>query len=332
MTSKAGAVGTGRVFISYSRKDQATIRTVASELDQLGQEVWLDEDLSGGQRWWDAILEQIRNCTCFVFGLSETSLNSLACRAELDYANALQRPIIPVLVGPPVPDPIVPPLLAEAQRVDATNPRQLARALLALPSPPPLPDPLPVPPPVPISYMDDIADRINQEHLTVADQHYALGRLKQRMQDEDMREAAVTLLRRLRRHQDLNAFVAEEIDAELTKLAPPPVPPPAQPPPGQPPPAPPPAQPPPGQPPPGQPGAGRAPQPGPGPGPTWYPPPQPGPQQPRPQPPPPAWPPGAPLPHRKSSNAWIWILVIVLVLSVMFVGCLAAAVQDPTTF
>jgi hypothetical protein len=321
-------VGTGRVFISYSRKDQEAVKRVAAELDQLGQEVWLDQELSGGQQWWDAILDQIRECRCFIFGLSETSLNSLACRSELDYAHALARPIIPVLVGQPVPDPILPPMLAETQRVDATNPRQLARALLALPPPPALPDPLPVPPPVPISYINEIADKVNQEHLTVAEQHDILGRLKPRLRDEDAREGALTLLRRLRRHQDINAWVAEDIDAELareTPDAPPAPPPPAPPPPGQPPP---------GQAPPGQyrPVAAPPTMPGrqPPPGQGWYPPPQP--QPPRPPPPHPPWPPGAAPPVRKSSNAWIWILVIVLVLSVMFVGCLAAAVQDPTTF
>jgi TIR domain len=303
MTSKAGAVGSGRVFISYSRRDHDAVKAVATELDQLGQEVWLDQELSGGQPWWDTILDQIRNCRCFMFGLSETSLNSLACRAELEYAHALQRPIIPVMVGAPVPDQILPPMLA-------------ARALLALPPPPGLPDPLPTPPPVPISYMDEIADRINRDHLTVQEQQVVMADLKLRLRDEDQKVAALTLMRRLRRHPDINAWVAEEIDAELAKLepakpatattvaaqpAPPSVPPPHAP-----------------VPPPHAPVQ---------PGPVWYPPPQPAPRPPV----QPAWPPGAPPPARKSSNAWIWILIAVLVLSVMFVGCLGLALEEPTT-
>jgi hypothetical protein len=206
-------------------------------------------------------------------------------------------------------------MLAETQRVDASNPRQLARALLALPPPPPLPEPLPVPPPVPISYMDELADRVNQEHLTVQEQHNVLGRLKPRLRDEDARDAAVTLLRRLRRHQDINAWVAEEIDAELAKIGPATAPPPTTP-------APAPPQPPPVQNPP--PVSGRPP--------VWYPPPQP--QPPRPGQPPmqPAWPPGAPIPPRKTSYAWVWILVVAVVLLFMFGACIEIASQSQTGF
>lgn len=172
----------------------------------------------GKGRWWDSILEQIRGCDCFIFGLSQTSVNSRACRAELDYAHQLQRPILPVLMGPPVPDQLLPPLLAETQRIDPANPTQLARALLALPGPPPLPDPLPAPPPVPISYMDELADSINREHLTLAEQRDILGTLKARLRDEDERVASIALMERLRNHQDINAWVAEEIDAELARV------------------------------------------------------------------------------------------------------------------
>jgi hypothetical protein len=211
-------MGTSRVFISYSRRDQAAVNRIAAELDQLGQEVWLDQELSGGQRWWDAILERIRACDCFIFALSEASVTSKACRSELDYASKLSRWIVPLTVGPSVPDQLLPPVLAETQRVPGDAPMQLARALLSLPPTPPLPEPLPEPPPVPVSYLDQLSDSVNREHLTVAEQRDLLGSIKQRLRDPEERDAGIALLHRLRHHAEINAWVAEEIDAELAKV------------------------------------------------------------------------------------------------------------------
>ena len=77
--------------------------------------------------------------------------------AELDYALATNRTVLPVAVGEPVPDAVLPRSLSRLQRIDAADPMRLARALVNLPVPEPLPDPLPEPPPVPISYMDELA-------------------------------------------------------------------------------------------------------------------------------------------------------------------------------
>jgi TIR domain len=207
------------VFFSYARRDADTTKAIASGLQQLGQTVWLDQQLSGGQQWWDTILEQIRNCDVFLFVLSKSSLRSKACRAELDYAHRLGRTLLPVSVDRVI-DQLLPPYLAETQRVDGADLVQLARALLGLPSPPPLPEPLPPPPPVPLSYLDELADSLNREDLPLADQRNLLGALKQLVTEDDEREAAVELLRRLRRHPQVNAWVAEETDAELAKLDP----------------------------------------------------------------------------------------------------------------
>ena len=211
-------MGSGKVFISYSRRDQTVVTRLAAELDQLGQDVWLDQELSGGQRWWDAILERIRVCDCFIFAVSESSVTSKACRAELEYAVQLGRSILPVTVGPGVPDQLLPPVLAETQRVPADASTQLARALLSLPPTGPLPEPLPDPPLVPVSYLDQLSGTIDRERLTVAEQRDILGQIKQRLRDEDERSAGIALLQRLRLHGDINAWVAEEIDAELAKV------------------------------------------------------------------------------------------------------------------
>jgi hypothetical protein len=61
--------------------------------------VWLDEELHGGETWWTPILRDIGECTVFLFALSDKSLYSKPCRAELRYANDLGVPVLPVQTG-----------------------------------------------------------------------------------------------------------------------------------------------------------------------------------------------------------------------------------------
>ena len=210
-----------QVFCSYPRARTDDVTRISGYFEQLGQEVWLDRELSGGQEWWDTILSRIRACGCFVFLVCEEALGSRACRAELDYALATNRTVLPVAVGEPVPDAVLPRSLSRLQRIDAGDPMRLARALVNLPAPAPLPDPLPEPPPVPISYMDELAAVLEEPELGLAQQRDLLGTLRQRLATEEDVPAVLTLLHRLRRRSDLFAGVAVEVDAELARHRPP---------------------------------------------------------------------------------------------------------------
>jgi len=86
--------------LSYSRKDEGVVKALARGLEAAHREVWFDHDLVGGDAWWDSILTNIRDTSVFIFALSDASLHSKPCRLELDYALALDRPILPVEVGP----------------------------------------------------------------------------------------------------------------------------------------------------------------------------------------------------------------------------------------
>ena len=85
-----------KVFISYSRHDERAVTSLVGDLQRARVEVWLDEQLGGGESWWTAILEEIRGCAVFLFALSDRSLFSKPCRAELGYAQDLGLPILPV--------------------------------------------------------------------------------------------------------------------------------------------------------------------------------------------------------------------------------------------
>lgn len=146
-----------QICISYARHDHAAVRALTEDLERGGHEVWLDQEPSGGTGWWDAVLRQIRECTVLVFALSDRSLHSAPCRAELEYARRLGVPVLPVQVGSvrhrrdQLPDGRF-----HGSRVfdhREGDPVEAVVLLLEIAAAAarrgPLPDPLPPPPPVP---------------------------------------------------------------------------------------------------------------------------------------------------------------------------------------
>lgn len=214
-----------KIFVSYARRDRPAVDVLLSDIRRAQHVVWFDEELTGGQAWWDTILSQIRDADLFVMALSPDSLKSRACMAEYDYAVRCQRTVLPVKVSA-VPPQLAPPAIANAQIIDyiERTPNaaiSLVTALNATPPRPPLPDPLPVPPPVPISYMNTYYERLAEHSLTLQQQALLLSELRVHLADEDDRETALTLIRRLRGRGDITESVGREIDTLLATLPPP---------------------------------------------------------------------------------------------------------------
>lgn len=139
------------IFVSYNRQSKSIAKALVDDIKALGHIVWFDQELSGGQTWWNQILKSIRNCDVFVFVLDPPALNSLACKSESSYADALGKPILPILVAEGVSMNLLPPALSQIQfvdyfRQDRSDAFRLARELTAVPPPRPLPSPLPPPP------------------------------------------------------------------------------------------------------------------------------------------------------------------------------------------
>ncbi len=87
----------GHIFLSYSRKDAATMHRVMDTLRTDGLDVWTDEDLTPGARSWKrAIEEALDNADCVVVILSPDSKKSDHVADELDYAEAHDKRIFPV--------------------------------------------------------------------------------------------------------------------------------------------------------------------------------------------------------------------------------------------
>ena len=209
------------VFISYHRQSEAIARTLAEDIQALGHRVWFDQELTGGQAWWDKILATVRECDLFVFVLEPEALNSTACNREYNYAAELRKSILPVLVSDGVATNLLPPALSEIQFVDYRKQDRnaglrLARSLSTIPPAEPLPDPLPPPPEVPISYLGSLTAKVETTSTLTYDEQSALVfDLKRGLRDSGTNADSRTLLAKLRKRRDLYATIAEEIDELL---------------------------------------------------------------------------------------------------------------------
>jgi hypothetical protein len=210
-----------KIFISYNRDSIAMARSLVNDIELLGFVVWFDQELSGGQAWWDRILAMVRECDVFVFLLDPRALNSTACQREFGYAADLDKPILPVLVADGVSTNLLPPELSRLQFIDyRKQDRQtafsLARALTGVPPPKPLPNPLPPAPEVPVSYLGSLTRKIDTAStLSYEDQSALLVNLKRGLRDPTTADDTRTLLKRLRNRHDLFAAIADEIDELL---------------------------------------------------------------------------------------------------------------------
>src|SRR3712207_4788509 len=176
------------LFASYSRKDETAVRGLISDLQRAHLSVWHDQELRGGDPWWQDILRQIRECDVFLFLLSRNSLASKPCLTELSYARALGVPILPVQVGPVDNLRLTP--VADIQVIDyqertLANGGELLNAIQqAASARRPLPDPLPKPPPIPFAYLIRLGSAIGAAQLTPDQQAEFIRQLREALETE----------------------------------------------------------------------------------------------------------------------------------------------------
>jgi len=214
----------GSIFISYSRLDQEIVKTLVEDLKALGNDVWFDQTLTGGQRWWNNILDNIRERDIFVFAISPESLDSEACKNELNYVEKLGKAILPVLISDKVKVNLLPHPLSDIQVTDYRHQDKktafaLIKAISGLPASPPLPDPLPEQPPVPVSYLSTLKEQIEtEEPLGYKEQVSLVFQLKASLGEGRSPDEIYDLLLCLKQRNDLLAKVAVEIDPVLDSI------------------------------------------------------------------------------------------------------------------
>jgi hypothetical protein len=214
-----------KIFVSYSSQNRPAVKSLVADLVSLEHEVWFDQELSGGQVWWDTILDQMRACDLFIFALTAQAMKSEPCRLEYTYAYELNKPIIPVLLTNDVNIALLPVILQERQFVNYIN--QDKAALLALnnaihstPPAPALPDPLPDAPGIPISPLAALQEEVEKPSLTYESQIALFHRIKNYIDDAQYHHDALILMKELEQHPALLAAVFKEINAYLSDIEP----------------------------------------------------------------------------------------------------------------
>jgi len=181
-----------QLFISYARENKPDVEALVRDLHALGYQTWVDSSLRGGQTWWHEILRRIADSDVFVAIVSDHTLSSVACKRELEWALALNKPVLPLAVER-LPDAL-PRTLSMRQIIDYSQSGReaafaLAGALGTLPPAPPVPEQLPEPPAAPLSYLSDLVEQVGQtEPLTQQQQHQILIQLEPALRSADAEE------------------------------------------------------------------------------------------------------------------------------------------------
>ncbi len=88
----------GHIFISYSRKDQNYANDLAESLRKQGFDVWIDDRIDYGERWWQTIVSAIRDCDVFIIIMTPDSEDSKWVEREILVADREKKPIFPILL------------------------------------------------------------------------------------------------------------------------------------------------------------------------------------------------------------------------------------------
>jgi hypothetical protein len=189
---------------------------MALRLTEQGYDVWFDQQLVGGQSWWDEILQNIRAADVFIFALTPASLDSKPCQLEYTYAHGLHKRLLPVMLANGVDARLLPSALQQIQVVDCREPdrgdwERLTTALAKLPPAIPMPVALPAAPAAPISPLGKVKERMDMLPLSDENQAYILVELETLLKVPETADGARQLLRQFRYHPDLRAVIADKI-------------------------------------------------------------------------------------------------------------------------
>lgn len=88
----------GRVFISYSRRDQPYVSQLVTELHTAGISSWTAGPGRHSPAWRDEIFPHIASCAVVVVVMSPWSQAADGVAQEISFARSLAKTIIPVAV------------------------------------------------------------------------------------------------------------------------------------------------------------------------------------------------------------------------------------------
>jgi hypothetical protein len=89
------------LFLSYRSIEQDFALKLARDLLQSGHPLWMDRlhGILPGDEWRQSLEQGVNNATALLACISPNYVESTWCRRELQRADSLKKPIIPVLIG-----------------------------------------------------------------------------------------------------------------------------------------------------------------------------------------------------------------------------------------
>jgi TIR domain-containing protein len=213
------------LFLSHGGRSQAEVAGLLHDLRALGGVVWFDEAPRNGHLAWEHSLSRLRGCDGLIFAVTKGSLESEACWRQASYAQALMKPVLPVLLSDRLDMNAMPASLRTIQLVDYRKRNSdallsLGNALRAFAKGRALPRVLPLPPAPPPPDLSRLRDRIGASgKLALVEQAALVEELGQEVRDMRSSLEARQLLLLLRRRRDVSPDVIGHIDALLRKTA-----------------------------------------------------------------------------------------------------------------
>jgi hypothetical protein len=121
-----------RVFVSYSRKDDAFAQELVTGLEFGGFQPYLDKhDIAAGEEWETRLGRLIEAADTVVFVISPDAVASECCAWEVKRTTELKKRLLPI-VWRAVPEAEVPPRLKQLNYIFFDKPHSFAPSLAAL--------------------------------------------------------------------------------------------------------------------------------------------------------------------------------------------------------
>jgi hypothetical protein len=128
----SGANSKLKIFVSYSRKDEAFAQELVAGLEVAGFEPYLDRhDIAAGEDWEARLGRLIEVADTVVFVISPDAVSSERCAWEVERAEMLEKRLLPI-VWRAVEEARVPPRLQRLNYIFFDRPHAFGPSLAAL--------------------------------------------------------------------------------------------------------------------------------------------------------------------------------------------------------
>jgi hypothetical protein len=86
------------LFVSYARADKALVHPLVEFLSKAGVSVWIDRNIIGGEDWVAELEARLMGCSGVLALVSPSFASSKYCAREIHFADAINRPILPIVL------------------------------------------------------------------------------------------------------------------------------------------------------------------------------------------------------------------------------------------